>query len=250
MTLQAPKPQTTFVSDPGKVYPAYQVGALNAVDGGAANILPISHLGCRKEELSLHIRKNGKAVEFQRNVMEGGAKRKEVQNFNLPYQVNAHSLSARYSPNEDQGTLHIRLGKISGGGGTGSTIVGEYKIMEFLVPGQPGSTQARVNIGISQTNDYYKFSPGPSSPYDTAFEVFINGTHLEFRSNHSFPDGDAVKSVTSKQSVNLPVAPLLEQLEPRDHPTGAKELFIWHKPRASGSSGGEVVVPDTAVMIQ
>lgn len=50
-----------------------------------------------------------------------------------------------------------------------------------------GSAQQRVAIGIDQSNDFYKFVPGPASPFDTTFTVVLSGAVLEFRSAYAFP---------------------------------------------------------------
>lgn len=61
-------------SQPGRTFPAYQVGDLQPVDkleGSApytsANLLPITQLGCNKSDMALRLLQNGNYLEFSRS---------------------------------------------------------------------------------------------------------------------------------------------------------------------------------------
>lgn len=61
-------------SQPGRTFPAYQVGDLQPVDkleGSApytsANLLPITQLGCSKGDMALRLLQNGNYLEFSRS---------------------------------------------------------------------------------------------------------------------------------------------------------------------------------------
>jgi len=223
-----------------KSYSNFSAGGLVAVEGG--NEFPVTNFGCDVHEINVRLIENGKRIQVTRSVMENGAERKDQQNFNLPYQVTLSTLSARYNPREANGTLRVKFLRPSA---NGTPIRGDHEIVRFVVPGQPGSSQQRVAIGIDQNNDYYKFTPGPASPYDTTFTaVLVGGTLLEFRSSFAIPEGDAIKSVSGKQSVNLPKAPLLEQIK-----VEGNNIFIYHQIPAN-VGGAEQNVPEANVHIQ
>jgi len=204
-------PQAAAPSGPTRVFPAYQVGQLTAVEkleGSApytsANLLPISHLGCNVDDMTLRLTQNGRYLEFTRS----NGETREVQGFNLPYQVLDSTVSAKFIPAENQGTLYIRLGKP----GVKNVVLGEHEVHKFSVAGNPSSTVHRVVVHVDQGNDTYRFYPGPATKYDTQFSVVLVGAVLEFRTVFSEPEGNMIKTIHGKQSVQLPTPPSLEQI--------------------------------------
>lgn len=183
-----------------------------------------------------------------------------MQGFNLPYQVLQTTVSAKYEPNENNGTLYIRLGKPN----VAVSIQGEYEITKFTVPANPsapcsllphshrltlpGSSVNRVTVQVDQTPDVYKFFPGPATKFDTDFTVVLVGAVLEFRSVFSEPvrhvvvlcpllcqDGNVVKTIHGKQSVQLPVPPSREQIS-----VDGKTIVVKAKTAAPASNQPDV----------
>jgi len=252
--VHTPAPQQSRVPEPfiapatvshktNKLYQNFSAGGLVAVDGG--NELPVSAFGCEANEINVQLVENGKQIQITRTVMENGTSRVDQQKFNLPYQVTPSTLTARYNPRENNGTLRVKFMRPSV---NGTPYHGEHEVVKFLVVGQPGSTQQRVAVGVEQNNEFYKFVPGPASPYDTTFTVVLNGSALEFRSAFAFPEGDGIKSVSGKQSVNLPKQPFLEQISLEDLGTRGKAVVIHHQLKAT--NGHEQHVPDSSIHIQ
>jgi hypothetical protein len=219
------------------VYPDFKVQQLEPSGDGTANILPIADLGCQISELSIGLRKDGKAIEFKRSVQQNGEPRSEIQSFNLPYQVSGSTCSAQYFPDERNGLLKIRLGKII----SGQVPKGERTLVQFRVSSSYSSNADKVMIAVDQQPDHYRFYPGQSSKHDTDFTVVINGAALEFRSTYSIqePDG-GVKTITGKQSVQLPLAPTPDQID-----VSGDTITVW----PARQSGGPVHVPDQDVRI-
>lgn len=229
-SYSAPKPS-------GYVYPSYKVGKLFPLENGTGNVLPITDLACQLSELSVGLRKDGHALEFRRTVTQDGNSRVESQSFNLPYQVTPDTCKGHYFPNREGGELHIVLGKVI----TGVAPSGETELLRFTVTGDPNSSQERVTVTVDQQTDHYTFRPGPASPWDTDFVVVLNKAVLEFRGTHSVeePDG-GIKTINSKQTVNLPVAPTLDQID-----TGYDSVTIW----PNRQRGGPLSIPDQDVRI-
>jgi len=94
-----------------------------------------------------------------------------------------------------------------------------------------GSNVHRVVVHVDQGSDSYRFYPGPATKYDTQFNVVLVGAVLEFRTVFSEPvprtpfhlsvcfgahmtlqEGDMVKTIHGKQSVQLPTPPSLDQI--------------------------------------
>jgi hypothetical protein len=159
---------------------------------------------------------------------------------NLPYQVTPQTTSAVYYRNRNNGELELRLGKQLAGADGGLSL--EFEITRFTIPAQPGSTSSRVQFGVNQMPDHYIFSPGPASQYKTDFIVVLNGNALEFRSTHSFQEGDSVKTVNGKQTVNLPAPPSFDQID-----VDGSTITVW--PNRKKGGGTETIVPDSEVQI-
>jgi len=224
-------------SSSNDVYPDFKVLQLETSTDGTSNFLPISDLACQLSDLSIGIRKDGKAIEFRRSVQQNNEPRTELQSFNLPYQVSASTCSAKYFPNERNGLLKIQLGKII----SGNVPKGEYQLLQFQVPGNPSSSGEKVMIEVDQQPDNYRFYPGAQSRHNTDFAVVLNGKSLEFRSTYSVEESDgSVRTITGKQTVQLPLAPTSDQID-----VGYDTVTIW----PTRQSGGPVHVPDTDIRI-
>jgi len=154
--------------------------------------------------MTLRITQNGRYLEFTRS----NGETREVQGFNLPYQVLENTVSAKYLASENHGTLYIRLGKP----GVKTVLPGEHEVARFTVPANPSSTVHRVVVNVDQGSETYRFFPGPATKYDTQFTVVLVGAVLEFRTVFSEPEGDMIKTIHGKQSVQLPTPPALEQI--------------------------------------
>jgi len=215
--------------------PDFNIGALTSIDGGSASLLPVTNLSCDVGQLYLGIRNNGKGAELRRNWVQNGMPKKEIQNFTLPYPVTSATVSATYFPNKNNGELLIRLGKQNANEGGASTL--EFEVARFTVLGYPASSSTRVQMQIEQPDDSIVFSPGPASKYTTEFVVILNGNRIEFRSTYSFEEGDTVKIINGKQSVDLPFPPTLDQID-----VSGSTLTIWPEKRST--------VPDTDVLIR
>eukprot|EP01126_Amoeba_proteus_P027577 TRINITY_DN2737_c0_g1_i2.p1 TRINITY_DN2737_c0_g1~~TRINITY_DN2737_c0_g1_i2.p1 ORF type:complete len:442 (+),score=79.28 TRINITY_DN2737_c0_g1_i2:1731-3056(+) len=224
-------------------YPDFVIGKSEAVDSNAANILPISHLGCRVGDLYVGIRQNGNQIEFKRTVTREG------RLFNLPYQVTQNTCTATYDPNSDGGTLYIRLGKPVIPKISGTTSCTE--ICQYVVKGNPSSSNSKVQVQVKQDNkEFYEFVPGQSSPWDTSFLVTLDDCQLVFKGTHSEPiEGSNIKTVTSTQTVNLPLSPSPEQIETYEHSSGGLVVRIWHAPKGGQPKAPLVNQPDYDVPI-
>jgi len=203
----APRPASS-AKPSGFVYPAYTVGGLQPIENGKANILPITNLACDVGELSIGLRMNGNKIEFKRSVTENGKGKTQSQAFNLPYAVTPSTCSAKYYPNRSNGDLQIRLGRQMQ---SGSSV--EQEICSFSVFADPRSSQTRITIAVDQKPDYFKFSPGAPSKYNTDFTVVLHNNSLDFKSTYTFEEGDTVKTMNTKQTVELPFPPSLEQID-------------------------------------
>jgi len=240
-----PLPGIPFSSAPtsqygsNKTYPEMKIGGLISTENNLASILPISSLGCDVSELYLGIRENGNAIEFRRAVDVNGKIRREIQSFALPYQVTRNTISAIYYPNRNGGEIIIRLGKQES---SDNSLNLELEIMRFTVLGNPGSNTVRVPIGVDQQQDNYTFEPGPPSKFNTDFSVVLNGNILEFRSTHSFEEGDSVKTVNGKQSVQLPFSPTIDQMD-----ISGSTLTIW--PSRKKVPGAPVLDSDVNISV-
>jgi len=239
-TPSAPAPSRNYssASKPSNfVYPEFKVQQLEPSGDGSANILPIADLACQLSEITIGLRKDGKAIEFKRSVEQNGEPRAETQSFNLPYQVSGSTCSAQYFPDDRNGLLKIRLGKII----SGQFPKGERSILQFRVPGAYSSNVEKVMIAVDQQPDNYRFYPGPSSKHDTDFTVIVNGALLEFRSTYSVEESDGgIKTITGKQSVQLPLAPTPDQID-----VSGDTVTVW----PARQSGGPVRVPDQDIRI-
>jgi len=214
-----------------------QLTAVEKLEGSApytsANLLPISHLGCGVEDMTLRITSNGRYLEFTRS----NGETREVQGFNLPYQVLESTVSAKYYPSENQGTLYVRLGKPGLKGGVAQ---GEHTVHTFTVPGNPSSNVHRVVVHVDQGNDSYRFYPGPATKYDTNFTVVLVGAVLEFRTVFSEPEGNVVKTIHGKQSVQLPTPPGLDQIS-----LNGNDLVVRTKASDAQYNQADAAVPIT-----
>jgi len=202
-------PRVNSPKSANSTYPQFRVGKLESAGDGTGNILPISDLACQLQELTITLKNEGKAIEFRRNITENDKPKVEGQVFNLPYQVSGNTCTAKYYPDEGNGTLKIRLGKII----TGQAPRGEHVLLQYTVRGSPSAHSDRVEIAIDQQPDSYRFYPRGPSRFDTDFTVVINGQSLEFRSTYSVEEGDGVKTINATQKVNLPLAPTLDQID-------------------------------------
>jgi len=234
-------PATTYYNAPKTiahgddfVYPAFKIGAISPVDN-SCNILPITSLACDVNELYLGIRQNGKKIEFHRSVVQQGKPRKEVQTLTLPYQVTPSTTSATYYPNKNNGELAIRFGKEVP---RGQNI--ESEVARFSVEGVVGSPKSSVQIAVDQASDHFTFRPAAPSAYLTDFTVLIVGSSLEFKSTYSYDDGDSIKTVNGKQTVNLPIPPTLDQID-----VAGDTITLWQ----NRGGGPEKVVGDCDVYI-
>jgi len=217
----------------GHIYPEFQVGGL--IPSEYANVLPITNLACDVSELYVGIRQSGQSIEFRRTVIQNGKSRKEIQNLSLPYPVTPQLVSAIYYPQKNGGELAIKLGKQMANAGGGAT----YELANFTVMAHPGTTSTRVTIGANQFPDSYVFTPGPGSQYNTDFTVVLSGSTLEFRSTYSCQEGDSLKTVNGKQSVQLPITPSLDQID-----VSGSTITVY--PLRTGTA----VVPDTDIPIR
>jgi len=190
-------------------------------------------------QLYLGIRNNGKGLEFRRTYTHDGMPKKQIQSFTLPYPVNSSTVSATYYPNKNGGQMDIRLGKKMANAGGGTSL--DFEIARFTVLGYPGTSSTRVQMEIQQPGEEIVFQPGPASKYTTDITVVLNGNRLEFRSKFSYEEGDAIKTVHGKQSVDLPFPPTLDQID-----ISGSTLTIWPERR----SGQTDKVPDTDVYIR
>jgi hypothetical protein len=229
-------------SAPAEKFPDFLVGQLEQVDGNSANVLPISNLGCSKNDISVSLRQNGNQVEFRRTITREG------RLFNLPYQVTAATCGATYSAYENGGTLRIRLGKPQARAATAGA---EYEICQYTIRGDPSSSQQRVQIQVKQDNpDFYEFVPGLPCPWDTTFTVVVSDTNLMFKGTFSQPEGNTTKVINSTQTVALPVPPPPGQVETVELPGGGKSVRVWHKPRPGQEvATSQINQPDCDVTI-
>jgi len=117
----------------------------------------------------------------------------------------------------------------------------EFEIATFTILADPSTTSTRVQIGVDQTPDSYIFSPGPSSQFTTEFSVVLNGNALEFKSTYSYQDGDSLKTVNGKQTVQLPIPPSWDQID-----VNGSTITIW----PNRKKGHEQLVPDSDVNIR
>eukprot|EP01126_Amoeba_proteus_P027582 TRINITY_DN2737_c0_g1_i7.p1 TRINITY_DN2737_c0_g1~~TRINITY_DN2737_c0_g1_i7.p1 ORF type:complete len:737 (+),score=142.82 TRINITY_DN2737_c0_g1_i7:59-2212(+) len=224
-------------------YPDFVIGKSEAVDSNAANILPISHLGCKVGDLYVGLRQNGNQIEFKRTVTREG------RLFNLPYQVTQSTCTATYDPNSDGGTLYIRLGKpvipkILG-------VTSSTEICQYVVKGNPSSSVSKVQVQVKQDNkEFYEFVPGECSPWDTSFVVTLTDCQLVFKGTHSEPiEGSNIKTVTSTQTVNLPLSPSPQQIDTYEHSSGGLVVRVWHAPKGGQPKAPLVNQPDYDVPI-
>jgi len=237
----APSHSSAPVAAPIEKLPDFVVGGLEQVDGNTANVLPITNLGCKLQDLSVGLRQNGNQVEFRRNATREG------RIFNLPYQVTQTTCTASYNPRDNGGTLRIRLGKPQ----SRPTAVGsssEIEVCQYTIKGDPGSGLQRVQIQVKQDNpDFYEFLPGPPTPWDTTFTVVLADTNLMFKGTFQQPEGQNTKVINSTQTVGLPVPPPSDQIETIGG--GGKAVRVWHKPRPGHSSSAQQHQPDCDISI-
>jgi hypothetical protein len=216
---------STVYRDSDYTYPDFQIGSIAPVDNNTT-VLPLAPFGCNHNELELHVRQNGKQLEVRRSVVQKGLPRNEIKNINLPFQVFQHTTTATYNPNKNGGELCIFFGKPQTHSGSS-----ESEICRFTVYADPSSSDKRVPIGVTQSPDSFLFKPERPSMYDTDFTVVLTGSILEFRSVCIFEDDEGTKTVNAKQTVNLPITPAFDQIEPN-----GDQVTVWINPRSSETS--------------
>jgi len=213
-----------------------QVGNITPTPDPSSNFLPITNMGVNLQDIHVTVLKNGKNLQVRRSVPDGGSIKNETKSLTLPYQVFPHTTGATYYPGKNNGELSVKLGKELPRGSSG-----EIEVARFSVPGVPGSSQDRVQINVTQESDHFVFRPGTPSPFETQFVVVISGSSFEFRSVHSFEEGNSVKTVNGKQTISLPMPPTRDQVDV-DYDT----ITVWPN---RGGSGIEEVVADFEVSV-
>jgi len=177
--------------------------------------LTLSPFGCSAHEVTLHVKQNGKVLEVKRSVIQKGVPRHDQKNINLPFQVMPHNTRASYNPNKNGGELSIFFGQ-------STTSSGETILTTFTVYGSPTASDTRVPMGAVQESDHFLFRPERPGLYDTTFTVVLIGAILDFRSSCTFEDDDGTKTLSAKQTVQLPITPSPEQIE-----CNGEEITVW-----------------------
>jgi len=92
----------------------------------------------------------------------------------------------------------------------------------FTVYGSPSTNDTKVPMLPVQESDHFLFRPERPAKYDTNFTVVLIGSLLEFRSTSTFEDDNATKTLSAKQTVQLPITPSPEQIE-----CNGDEVKVW-----------------------